>query len=458
MKRVFIIIGFILFTVSVKAQHFEVDTISKTGPLDQRINMVFLSDGYLQEDLDKFIRDVHWMMDALLAKSPYSYYRNYFNCFAIKVPSEVSGAANDPDSLINNYFGSTFNYAKIWRLVVPVRTDRISSVLANNFPAYDQVFVIVNDDRYGGSGGWVATSTTHPDGPEICIHELGHSFGGLSDEYWAGDMYARENYNLTQVSDTSKVKWKRWLGYNSTGVYPHEEAPTWFRPHQHCEMRYLNSSFCSVCKEQIAGRILALTNPVLGFSPQGGSPVITSDTVFRVDLLTPTPNTLKTWWELNRNEIAAQTDNIRLSVASLNPGSNNLTCFILDTTGFIRDPNHPSLHLNKVTWTINYSPSGIDYLAVSDKVSVTVYPNPASDHITLTYRSERQTTGSLKVKLVDSSGKQVTRPVSFPLDGLTGKYPIPLPNRQLKAGIYYLLVQSPDHLFSLPVVIGQNGF
>ena len=458
MNKFFLTIAFILLSVSVHAQKFEVDTLSKTGPLDQRINMVFLSDGYQQEELDTFIKDVQWMMDALFAKSPYSHYRNYFNCFAIKVPSEVSGAANDPDSLINNYFGSTFNYGGIWRLVVPVRTNRISSVLASNFPAYDQVFVIVNDDRYGGSGGWVATSTTHTDGPEICIHELGHSFGGLSDEYWAGDIYARENYNMTQVGDTSKVKWKRWLGYNSTGVYPHEESPTWFRPHQRCEMRYLNSTFCSVCKEQIVSRILTLTNPILAFSPQGGSPVINSDTLFRIELLPPVPNTLKTWWELNRIEIATNTDSIRLSVNSLNTGSNNLTCFVLDTTGFIRDPTHPSVHLNKVIWTINYSPSGIDYQVNTDKIFVSVYPNPASDNITLTYKAERQISGTLKVKLVDSSGKQVTRLVSIPLDGFTGEFPVPLPNRQLKAGLYYLLVQSPDHLFSLPLVIGKSGF
>jgi len=120
------------------AQHFDLDTLSMTGQQDQRINMVFLSDGYQQDQLDKFITDAKWMMDAFFAKPPYNKYRNYFNCFAIKVPSEDSGAANDPDSLINNYFGSTFNYAGIWRLVVPTRTDRISRVLAENFPAYDQ--------------------------------------------------------------------------------------------------------------------------------------------------------------------------------------------------------------------------------------------------------------------------------------------------------------------------------
>lgn len=453
MKKVFLILALVLSSMSIKAQHFEIDTLSMTGKISERINFVFLSDGYTQKELGKFVTDVRWMMDALFAKPPYSRYRNYFNCFAIKVPSEVSGAANHPDSLINNYFGSTFNYAGIWRLVVPTRSDRINKVLADNFPAYDQVFMIVNDNRYGGSGGWVATSTVNTDGPEICIHELGHSFGGLSDEYWVGDNYARENTNMTREADPEKVKWKRWLDFNSTGIYPHEESPTWFRPHQNCEMRYLNRNFCSVCREQIVGKILGMTSPILGYSPEDGYPGVISDTIFRISLMSPSPNTLKTWWELNQNLEARQTDSLRLPIGRLLPGMNNLTCYILDTTSYIRDPSHPTVHLNKVVWNIKNLSSGTEYEVYQDQATLSVYPNPASGTINLTYKAGAPSRDELNVRLVDASGKSMIRSFTIRINGPDNRFQVPLPRRQLPAGLYYLIVQSAGQWIRIPVVI-----
>jgi hypothetical protein len=73
--------------------------------------------------------------------------------FAIKVPSNVSGAADNPNQLIDNYFGSTYNYSGIERLLVPVHSAQIVNVLASQLPESDQVILIVNDTRYGGSGG-----------------------------------------------------------------------------------------------------------------------------------------------------------------------------------------------------------------------------------------------------------------------------------------------------------------
>jgi len=299
----------------------------------------------------------------------------------------------------------------------------------------------------------VATSTVHQDGPEICIHELGHSFGGLSDEYWVGPSYARENINMTQESDTSKVKWKRWLGFSSTGIYPHSESPSWYRPHQNCEMRYLHSNFCPVCKEQIVTRILNLTSPIISYLPEGATPDILIDSIFKVNLLAPEPNTLKTWWELNRNEIAVQTDSFSLSTRQLSLGSNTLSCYILDTTALIRNPAHPSVHLNKVTWNINYQPSGIDFQAFSTKASVSIFPNPAGEILTLSYKTDKPSSGRLQVRLIDSSGKQVMRQMSFPLNGSGNEFSIPLPQGKLASGLYYLLAQSPDFLYRLPVVI-----
>jgi len=122
--------------------------------VDYPINLVFLGDGFLESELQDF-RDVAEEYATLLfTVDPFRKFGSFFNAFSISVPSNVSGAATDPNSLIDNYFGSTFGYAGIERLLVPTNNTAITNVLANYFPKYDQVFMLVNSATYGGSGGW----------------------------------------------------------------------------------------------------------------------------------------------------------------------------------------------------------------------------------------------------------------------------------------------------------------
>ena len=62
----------------------------------------------------------------------------------------------------------------------------------------------------------------HRSANQIAIHQIGHSFGKLKDEYYAGDQYATENaVNMTQVTDPALVKWKNWIGDNGIVIYQH---------------------------------------------------------------------------------------------------------------------------------------------------------------------------------------------------------------------------------------------
>ncbi|SIQ99324.1 M64 family metallopeptidase [Pontibacter lucknowensis] len=280
MKRLLTTVWLVLCSVLLaQAQKFEVDTILYHGPSDKYINFVFLADGYQANELSKYIEDVKGTVDGIFAKRPFRENKVFFNVFAIKVPSKQSGASHPgtasdestqsaiPIVKVDNYFGSTFDYGGIHRLLVPTNHMAISSVLASNFPEYDQVFVLVNSPYYGGSGGAYATSSTNVQSKEIAIHEIGHSFANLADEYWAGPQYARERPNMTQVSSPETVKWKQWLNNTGVGIYPYEESPTWYRPHQRCSMRYLSTAsevihFCMVCHDTITKRIASLMNQV----------------------------------------------------------------------------------------------------------------------------------------------------------------------------------------------------
>ncbi len=399
------------------SQVFDVDTIQFNGSTDTLINIVILGDGYTQNQLDQFIIDAHENTEALFKEVPYSNYQNFFNVFLIKVPSNESGAADDPNNLIDNYFGSAYNSYGIQRLLVPVKPGNVTDVLANNFPLYDQVLMIVNDTRYGGSGGWISTSSVHEDAFELTLHELGHSFTDLIDEYWAGSQYAREGINMTQVTDLQVLKWRNWYGGQGVGLYAHSESPSWYRPHQNCKMRYLGSTYCAVCKEGIIERIHSLISPLVSYNPTSTSlDHMEYPITFNLNLIEPEPNTLQIKWTLNNSLFELDTDLVEIDSDDLVSDSNTLSATIEDTTNLLRVDGHRQIHLAVVTWNIEKLATGIENAVVSSKkLNINIFPNPFQNYLTIKYEGELR--GNLKVEIVDMMGRiqvsQIFKPQEF---------------------------------------------
>ncbi len=334
---------------ALQAQQFEVDTLHMSGDVYERINFVIMGDGYLDSQLEKFDQDAYRMQARILAEEPLKNYRDYVNVFAIRVPSEVEGAADDPSMPIGNYFGSTYNYAGIQRLLVPLNDGVIMNVLSDHTPWFTQAFMLVNDTRYGGSGGWVATSSTSIPATEIAYHEIGHSFAGLNDEYWAGAQYARENVNMTANNDPESVPWWRWIGDQQIGVYEYESPGNgWYRPANGCKMQILGAPFCAVCKEQFANTILSSVQFVPGWYPEKlsvGS--IGEDPVeFGVHVLQTTSESMHTTWYVN-DELVAQGD----TMYSFNPlatpiGDHSVSATVQETTEMLRN--------NTYSWSVTW--------------------------------------------------------------------------------------------------------
>lgn len=425
MKHFFAGVALTLFSLAVLAQTFDVDTILYNGNANTHINIVILGDGYTISELDLFITDATNNANALFTQVPFSNYKNYFNVFLIKVPSNVSGAAMDPNNLIDNYYGSTFWYAGIERLLVPTNYSRISSVLANNFPAYDHVLMLVNSSKYGGSGGWLATSSTNSSANEIVFHELGHSFSDLADEYWAGSQYADEAINMTQETNIENLRWKNWYGEFGIGLYPHSESPTWYRPHQGCKMRYLGVPLCAVCVEATIETVHELASPLLSYNPNNTN--ITEPTFpleFNLNLINPIPNTLKRAWELNGLPLNSNVDLVLLNKTDLLEGSNTLTVTVEDTTQLLRIANHISIHLEMVNWHIQNTVTGVNSItSLSGNLKIELYPNPFSEYLNVKLLGEAK--GNLTVEIVDLQGKiaiastlSPTELNTIPLNGL----------------------------------------
>lgn len=413
MRKIFILIAF-LTGISASAQTFSVDTIFKNGSLSERINLVFLGDGYQSHELDQYVGDVNAILDEIFNQSPFKEYKNYFNAFAVKVISNQTGATHpqtspDGDCLpvpiltADTYFGSTFDYANIHRLLVPTKSSALSNVLASHLPLYDQVFVVVNSPYYGGSGGFYATGSTHSNGKEVAIHEIGHSFAYLADEYWAGSQYATEKANMTQQSSPSLVKWKDWMGVAGVGIYSHAEDASWKRPHQNCKMRYLNNPFCKVCTETFVERIHTLVRPLINYFPiETTLPIPETGTLdFSLSLVKPEPNTLKITWERNDLIVARNEESVSLPVSTVEDGA-VIRATVIDTTELIRNPGHETSHLYVVEWTIGEVVT--DVSVVERKVDVSVFPNPVSSDLNITYTLDRPT--MVTITVLDASGKK----------------------------------------------------
>ena len=450
---------FFAFCLSVStsfAQQFPVDTLVYNGSSESRVNFVIIGDGYLASQQDNFLEDARKITDDLFRASPFTEYEDYFNVFTISVPSNVEGAAEDPSALIDNYFGSTFNFAGIQRLLVPTRTNQILNVMADNIPDYDQVMVVVNDTQYGGSGGQFATSSVNEAASEISIHEIGHSFAGLADEYWAGAQFARERPNMTRESSESRVKWSNWTTDRNSevGVYPHDVDPNWYKPHLNCKMQFLGRRFCAVCKEQFIQSIYGRVSHVVAYNPveeEALGDVITFD----LTTINPSPNTLNITWLVDDEEVAANDISFELDVTALDPGEHEVKVVVYDSTALDR---RGRVFVSTVSWTLDAGLSSESRWGIDDRpadeddnvvtavsgsvatVALRLYPNPTADVLHFTYDGLHD--GEVKLSLLELNGKEVFQAI-YEVQ-VAGAIDEQIDIAALPAGIYLVAIDAGD--------------
>ncbi len=165
------------------------------GPDAARWNLVIVGDGYRAGEIAQYHTDVQNFLDRIYHTPPFDDLWCGINVHRIDVVSTASGA-DDPTACAggsgatpHTYFDATFcspwNGTLLDRLLT-VDSGLAQSVAAARVPDVDQVLCIVNASKYGGSGGAVATCSTHPQAAEIAIHEIGHSAFDLADEYENG--------------------------------------------------------------------------------------------------------------------------------------------------------------------------------------------------------------------------------------------------------------------------------
>jgi hypothetical protein len=270
----------------------------------------------------------------------------------------------------------------------------------------------------------------HESAPEIALHEIGHSFAGLADEYWAGEQFAAEKPNMTQSLEIENVPWRNWLGFAGVGIYPHAENPIWARPHQNCKMRVLNPEFCSVCQESLVKRIHDLTNPIINYQPLTETLDQQKDsTVFLVNFLEPTPNSLQVQWFVDHTLYDSYDELVLGQDSSAVTRLVNMT--VVDTTHLVRDLGHLNSHTFSLHWEIKSDSTtwSREHLASAELI---VFPNPATDLMQIEVSNVRNSQ-PITLMLRNMEGKLV-----YQVSGYSGRYSIPL--GQVPVGSYFLTI------------------
>lgn len=365
---------------SASTEVFPVETLQSGGDPANRINLVLLGDGYRQQDQAKLTRDAQAWLAAFKGAAPYGNYAGYFNVKLVHVVSREDGADNGmhgPGVARDTALGAAFQNASPAgeppddRLLV-VDNARALAVASAHVPECTKVLVMVNDANYGGSGGAVPVFSVHPESGLIALHELGHSFGGLADEYATGDTSplpeSLEAYpNVTAQRNPALIKWKAWIEGGTPlptpeawadpdclglfeGAYYHASGV--FRPRHNCRMRSLDDTFCDVCGEAIIRGVYGHVSPIDGASP--ASPLqleVGAAQTFALTHPTPSPDTLQVVWSVDGVAVAGSGDRYDLPGGSLAPGVHQVSACLRDGTPQVRLGREGLAQIH--TWTIS---------------------------------------------------------------------------------------------------------
>lgn len=247
------------------------------GESANAVDLVFLAEGYTIEERTKFLEDARSMTDYLFSVSPFSENRDHFNVGALFVASRESGTdIPHRGNYADTRFSSTFSTFGMDRYLTVSNMREVYDALSGVL--WDTFFVLVNSEEYGGGGfyNFMGIGTArHPLSKKVFIHELGHSFAGLADEYYtshvAFEFPLHPNVEPWETNITIRVdfesKWSSLIDQdmpiptpripqyeNRTGLFEgggYREKGI-FSPAMDCRMKSNNADeFCQVCRLSI---------------------------------------------------------------------------------------------------------------------------------------------------------------------------------------------------------------
>ncbi len=197
-------------------------SLFENGAPAEKVDLLILGDGYTKRQKKKFHKDVERLVGVLFDTEPFKSRKGDFNVWAIDLISTEAGISNPRMKVWkDNPLGTRYNSFDSDRYVLTYANKDLRDIAAQ--APYDHIMIFINEEKYGGGGIfnlWATTATDPAPSPYLFVHELGHSFAGLADEYYTSSV-AYEGFNeigvepwepnVTALLDPENIKWKHMI-------------------------------------------------------------------------------------------------------------------------------------------------------------------------------------------------------------------------------------------------------
>ena len=261
------------------ANSWKVSSLMQNGDPATKVDLCFIAEGYTAQEMEKFRADARRFTEYMFTMAPYNRHKEDFNIWLVESVSEESGTDIPHEDVWKKTVANSNFYTFRSDRYLTAQNQKTICQIATAAP-YDALYVIVNNEKYGGGGiynfyGLSASNCKWAE--EVFVHEFGHSFAGLGDEYYDSSTSYEEFYNIKiepwEPNLTTLVnfesKWKDMLpsgtsvptpplsdpkdnvsmgvfeggGYMAKGIY---------RPVMDCRMKTNQAQgFCPVCQRAI---------------------------------------------------------------------------------------------------------------------------------------------------------------------------------------------------------------
>jgi hypothetical protein len=260
-----------------RISEFKKFEVLNSGDPSVKVDIVIIPEGYTNDEMNLFKEDCKRFSGYLFNSSPFKENKDKFNIWGVEAPSIESGTDIPKENIWKKtLINSTFYTFDLERYLMTYDNKTLRNI-ASNAP-YDQIYILVNSDKYGGGAIYNHYSVCVNDNKYsefVFVHEFGHGFASLADEYYTSDVAYEDFYpldveptdpNLTTLVDFDS-KWKDLVddgtpiptpdtddyknkvgafeggGYMEKGIY---------RPAHDCSMKSIKvDGFCPVCKRAI---------------------------------------------------------------------------------------------------------------------------------------------------------------------------------------------------------------
>jgi len=392
-----------------------------------RVDILVFGDGYKVSEQNTFNTDTENLRTSMFNYSPYKQYANMVNWTTSFTASGQSGADHPPyqancttssccadtaaqsdpkaagaGTFVTTAYDGKFCTSQIHRLVT-INSTKVYAA-ASSFPDWDQLIVLMNDSVYGGSGGSIAVTTTNVNARLIVIHEYGHTFHDLADEYdspYPGFPACSDTtspaceVNVTNQTTPSLIKWKSWIAPTTPipttsgtaiGLFQGARYQTsgMYRPANTCGMRVLGAEFCSICAQAYVLKLYrgGWGTPSAGIdliepgsevpSASGNVAYTVGNTLnFSATVLRPAPDTLSMQWYLDGiAQVGATNTSFNFQQLVASPATRTLELRVTDNSPLVKAEMAGTDMVHSRVWTIQVSAPTPPSLSIND-VSVT---------------------------------------------------------------------------------------